>query len=285
MEKHDPFETVAALIDSGEVEKLRQLLAGNPELAASRGEGNVPLLVHLIDWPGHRPSAAESARVLIEAGAEVDARRDEKNGTALAGALCTEEIDVVRVLLEAGADIHAPLGWMEGTVLEFAERICENQVRSADPKIVELTRLFSHAAGRPVPKRPTIGSVTPIIFVKDVDTAMEFYRTAMGFSIDWVYQSESECASKYVGLSRGACEFHLSTCECDDVGHNGKLDVRIATNSVDALFEELNSAGVCIRSEPANQPWGFRELDVEDPDGNRFTFYSEACGEDGSEDG
>lgn len=273
MIKHVQFDTATALIDSGDTAALKQLLADHPDLANSRGDDNLPLIVHLIDWPGHRPNATETARVLLEAGAEVDARRNEENGTALAGALCTEEIDVVRVLLEGGADIHAPLGWMDGTVLEFAERICENETRSDEPKMVELSRLFSEAADRTIPQRPKIGGPTPIIFVKNVDAAMDYYRNVLGFAIDWEVDLESDCGGKYVGLSRGACELHMALCHCEVDRHTGNSDVRISTSNVDALFEEMKAAGVNVRFEPANQPWGFREFDIEDPDGNRFSFY------------
>ena len=108
---HDQFQAAVDLVDSGDVAALRNLLDAHPDLATARDEGNAPLLIRLIDWPGHRPNAADTARVLLEAGAEVDARRDDENGTALGGALCTGEADVIKVLLDFGADIHAPCGW------------------------------------------------------------------------------------------------------------------------------------------------------------------------------
>lgn len=285
MAQHEQFETAAAFIDSGNVDGLRQILADHPELATARADDGAPLLIRMIDWPGHRPRAAESARTLLEAGAEVDARRDEENGTALAGALCTEELDVVRVLIEGGADVHATCGWRSETVLDFAERMCEDQTSSDDPKIRQLSELLTKAAGRPVPSRPTVGRSIPLLFVKNADDGIEFYRTKMGFCIDWVH--ESGCDSKYVGISRGATELHLTTCLCEDGRHTGKLDVRISTSDVDRIFEELQAAGVTIRSEPANQPWGFRECEVEDLDGNRFTFHqppAESDDEDGAGD-
>ena len=77
MTKHEQFDAATALIDSGDTAGLKQLLADHPDLVNSRGEDNLPLIVHLIDWPGHRPNASETARVLLEAGAEVDARRND----------------------------------------------------------------------------------------------------------------------------------------------------------------------------------------------------------------
>lgn len=271
MGQHDHYNTAVDHLDSGDVEALRTLLTEHPDLANARGEENAPLIIRLIDFPGHRPNAAESARALLDAGAEVDARRDNENGTALGGALSTSEVDVIRVLLEGGADIHAPCGWRDGTVLDFADKICEDETRLGDSPVNEVARIFSEASGRPVPKTAPIGRPTPLLFVKDVDEGMTYYREKMGFSVDWSF--ESDCDDRYAGISRGGTEFHMTVCLCDDRGHVGKLDTRISCDDIDRLYEELKSKGVTIRDEIGDRPWGFREFETEDPDGNRFTFY------------
>jgi len=73
------YDAAVAAIDSGDVETLRRLLGEEPELVNARGESNTPLLVQVIDWPGHRPRAAESARALLEAGADVGIRKEPRN--------------------------------------------------------------------------------------------------------------------------------------------------------------------------------------------------------------
>jgi ankyrin repeat protein len=50
----------------------------------------------------------------------VDARRDAKNGTALTGVIRTKDMDTARVLLDAGADLNAPCGFCDGTAFELA---------------------------------------------------------------------------------------------------------------------------------------------------------------------
>src|SRR5918995_7498971 len=80
----DPL-AVAAIeaIHAGDVEVLRRLLAEHPELASARVEseecqdepGAARSLLHVVtDWPGHFPSGAAMVAVLVEAGADPNAR-------------------------------------------------------------------------------------------------------------------------------------------------------------------------------------------------------------------
>lgn len=267
------FDAAVALLDAGDVGGLKDLLKAHPDLAHARDDGNATLLIRLIDWPGHRPRAAESARALLDAGAEVDARRNDDNGTPLGGSLCTEEVDVIRVLLDHGADIHAACGWQPGTVLDLADDLCQNQDRIDDDEIRGIAEWFTRAAGRKIPSRTPLGGITPLLFVSDVDEGVKFYTEKLGFRVNFEVESETECG-KYVSVVRGAAEFHITTCQCDDNGHVGKLSVRISCGPVDALHEEFRNADVRIRREPANQSWGLREFEIEDLVGNRLTFWS-----------
>ena len=120
------FQHAVKLVETGDYHSLRVLLMQHPRLASKRDETNATLLVRLIDYPGNRPNAHKTARVLLVAGCDVDARRDANNGTALAGVLSTGEIDVARVLLEFGANFRAKLGFKEGDVIDLAIALCSN---------------------------------------------------------------------------------------------------------------------------------------------------------------
>jgi uncharacterized glyoxalase superfamily protein PhnB len=52
----------------------------------------------------------------------------------------------------------------------------------------------------------------------------------------------------------------------------------IFLNDVDALYEQYRSCGAIIQHPPTNMPWGTREMNVEDCDGNRFRMNSESTG-------
>lgn len=72
---------VTAAIQSGNLDELEHLLAESPELATATiirrgrcGEQARSLLHIATDYPGHFPNAKDTARVLIAAGADVNAR-------------------------------------------------------------------------------------------------------------------------------------------------------------------------------------------------------------------
>lgn len=111
-------------IRSGDVAELRELLAAHPDVAASRlggvARGRTPL--HIVtDWPGYFPNGPVIAQMLIEAGADLDARSSEDGTgeTALHWTASSDDADVARVLIDAGADIESPDGSI-GTPLDNA---------------------------------------------------------------------------------------------------------------------------------------------------------------------
>jgi hypothetical protein len=75
------------------------------------------------------------ARLLLKSGAEVDARRDSSNGTALMGTICTMELDTTRILLEGGANLDAPCGFCPGTAIELA-------LKSKNKELIALVKLY-----------------------------------------------------------------------------------------------------------------------------------------------
>ena len=112
---------VTALIRSGSVEELRQVLDQNPWLATARlGDDDPdgmsrPLLHVATDWPGHYPHVADTIKALVEAGADVDARfRGPHEETALHWAASSDDVEALDALLDAGADIDAEGGVIAG---------------------------------------------------------------------------------------------------------------------------------------------------------------------------
>jgi ankyrin repeat protein len=129
------FDQAFTALEKGDFALLEKCLRLNPELAAERDTSNATLLIRLIDHPGHRLNAAAMARLLIRSGAEVDARRDASNGTALTGVISTNDVDTARVLLDAGADLNAPCGFCDGTAYELA-------LDSKDKELIQLVKMY-----------------------------------------------------------------------------------------------------------------------------------------------
>jgi len=113
--------SVVKAIHTGDVLSLKRLLADNPGLVTARivgrdyeekcnSFGMSRTLLHIVtDWPGHFPNGATTVGVLVEAGAEVNARfTGPHTETPLHWAASSDDVEVVDALLEAGADIEAP---------------------------------------------------------------------------------------------------------------------------------------------------------------------------------
>jgi ankyrin repeat protein len=95
----DVFDAAAL----GRTGRLRDLIARQPDLiAAFSADGYTPL--HLAAFFGQ----AETARVLIQAGASVNAvSRNDMHVTPLHSAAAARRDEVARMLIDAGADVNA----------------------------------------------------------------------------------------------------------------------------------------------------------------------------------
>ena len=112
----DPLAVAAtSAIRTGDLDTLRRLLHDHPELARTRlgtddPDGMSRTLLHVVtDWPGHFPRGAATVALLVDAGAEIDARfRGPHQETPLHWAASSDDVAVLDALLDAGADINAP---------------------------------------------------------------------------------------------------------------------------------------------------------------------------------
>jgi ankyrin repeat protein len=108
-------------VQSGSVSILKQLLQENPILASAGIENERHehrTLLHIAtDYPGHFPKVAETILLLIESGADVNARfmgcRNHTE-TPLHWAASCDDIDAINVLVENGADLEARGGVIGG---------------------------------------------------------------------------------------------------------------------------------------------------------------------------
>ena len=110
----DPLAVEATqVVQAGDLERLAQMLQDNPSLATAHigtyPEGMSRTLLHAAtDWPGHFANSPQVVQLLIDAGADVDARfTGPHTETPLHWAASCDDVDVLDVLLDNGADIEA----------------------------------------------------------------------------------------------------------------------------------------------------------------------------------
>jgi catechol 2,3-dioxygenase-like lactoylglutathione lyase family enzyme len=132
------------------------------------------------------------------------------------------------------------------------------------------------ATPRPIsapPASPRLTGVTPILFVRDVSAAAQFYRTKLGFKVDFLHGNPAF----YGSVSRdGAC-LHLRLVYQPNFAELAEREgslilATIEVSNVKALFAEYKARDVEFPQELVRQAWGGLDFHVGDPDGNRISF-------------
>lgn len=114
--------------------------------------------------------------------------------------------------------------------------------------------------------------IHPVLPVKDVVEALDFYVNRLGFKIAF---ADDEKNPKYAGILRDAIEIHLQWH--DAVEWEVEIDhpmLRIVTQNIEELYEEYSEKDVfhahTLLRETA---WGTKEFAFYDPFKNGLTFY------------
>jgi catechol 2,3-dioxygenase-like lactoylglutathione lyase family enzyme len=122
---------------------------------------------------------------------------------------------------------------------------------------------------------PRLGAVTPILRIFDIAKAREFYVGFLGFKVQFEHRFEDN-APLYTGVCRDGCVLHLSEHHGD--GTPGS-HIRIETTDIAGLHHELTARKYRFaRPGLEETPWKTKEVTVDDPFGNRLTFYEDVRG-------
>jgi uncharacterized glyoxalase superfamily protein PhnB len=117
----------------------------------------------------------------------------------------------------------------------------------------------------------------PVLFVSDIERALDFYVNRLGFTESWRFEEEGKAL--VAQADRQGCALIFSSQWPDKVGKGLifislnvdaaldklRVDVEMA---LDKLRAELESEGVKVE----DRWWGYRLLVVRDPDGNELYF-------------
>jgi predicted lactoylglutathione lyase len=103
-----------------------------------------------------------------------------------------------------------------------------------------------------------VENTIPVLRVKNLLRSKEFYRSKLGFQVDW----GDSAGDTICQVSRDGHRIMLT--EDDTLGSPGCVWIGLAT---DRLFKEFADSGVTILAGPQNRPWAYEML-LQDLDGN-----------------
>jgi len=113
----------------------------------------------------------------------------------------------------------------------------------------------------------SIARIVPILPVKNLARAMDFYRL-LGFSAHAWQDGDG-----YAFLTRDQLDIHLRTAPDLIEGQNPSgVYCYLADGTAAALEAEFRAAGVKILSPLARREWNMNEFVLSDPDGNLLRF-------------
>jgi uncharacterized glyoxalase superfamily protein PhnB len=112
------------------------------------------------------------------------------------------------------------------------------------------------------------------VFVRDIPSAIDWYREVLSFEVAYVYGSPPF----YAQLVRAGVALNLRRTERPPwptpVPDQDLLAVRFEVDDVKALFLSVCDRGATFHQELRREPWGQRTFIVPDPDGNLLSFGS-----------
>lgn len=120
-------------------------------------------------------------------------------------------------------------------------------------------------SAEPKPAAMMVGSAA-VFTVRDITASRDHFRDVLGFDITFEWGTPLQ----YVCMCRDEVQLHLSTGGTRHQPGNSALCIFV--RDVDAVHEELKARGASIPKPPETWPYGMRDFDVFDLDGNRITY-------------
>ena len=116
-----------------------------------------------------------------------------------------------------------------------------------------------------------------VLIVSDLELSTEFYRDKLGMPVKYKSKGFVALDAGTVPLQLEALKEAKETLGAEAVlagqvaGHRLAFTVRVV--ELDATYRELKDKGVSFIKAPTDMPWGHRNADFVDPDGNIWVLY------------
>jgi catechol 2,3-dioxygenase-like lactoylglutathione lyase family enzyme len=112
--------------------------------------------------------------------------------------------------------------------------------------------------------KPQFEAVTPRLPVRDVEKALTFYVDKLGFQLGWKWGTPLTHAN----VCRDSISLDLIALPAERCG---TAMAYVQLSGVDEYFSELKGRKV-DSSDIGDRPYGMRDFEVIDPNGNRLAF-------------
>ena len=122
---------------------------------------------------------------------------------------------------------------------------------------------------------PDVLAVEPILTVPDVPAAVAWWAEVLGATGGWEWRDRPDAAVTHGGCSLGRASLQFSRGDGAAAGTAlTALFVKCGFTSADALdaYAAAVSAKVALSRQPRDEPWGFREFHLPDPQGRLLRF-------------
>jgi uncharacterized glyoxalase superfamily protein PhnB len=120
-----------------------------------------------------------------------------------------------------------------------------------------------------------LSDASPSFTVNDLEKSLAWYRDVLGFGVEETWKDD---AGKVMGVSllAGDVSFMIGQDDWkkgrDRKKGEGFRIFCMTKKSVDDLAKRIEAKGGRLDQRPTDQPWGFRDISLTDPDGFKITI-------------
>ncbi|KAM5344818.1 hypothetical protein ACJ41O_010680 [Fusarium nematophilum] len=119
--------------------------------------------------------------------------------------------------------------------------------------------------------------VIPTFKSQSIERTVKFYVDVLGFTLGGVKPEDGDPAQyTFCSVAAGdkaAANFYFFKPSGDDAVTPGSAYIALGTTQLDQMYEAVKARDVEIEEEIQDQPWGYRQFAIKDPDGNILTFF------------
>jgi predicted enzyme related to lactoylglutathione lyase len=173
-----------------------------------------------------------------------------------------------------------------------SKRVAGKSAKTAKSKAIKIAKPIKRAksskaqsskakAARPAAATPAAAAVSDgkltfnhaMIYCKDVERGMAFYRDLMGFKLieDFRYEGKPVYARLRAPGGDGTIALHMAGPGASLASEGVRLYFEV--RELDDFCRKLMQKGFYITQMPRMMPWGWRHAYLNDPDGHEISLY------------